>query len=212
MLEPNEKTDVTNQNDSETEILEDTTPMENEVTIPIKFNKEIKNITAEEAANLAQKGMKYDLISKDYEALKDLSRKSGKSVSEFIEHLKTEGFTERVKELTEKCGGDEALAQHIAELESSSQNGAQNGFEELREFFPEIKSPEDLPLEIRDAAKLKGTLLLDEYLRYMLKERQNEVNAAESKKQNINASIGSQLNRKGKVTPEVSEFLRGLWK
>ena len=211
MTEPNEN--VTHVNNDENVNIEDTTPLENkEVTIPIKFNKEIREITVSEAANLAQKGMKYDLISKDYEELKNLSRKNGKSVAEFIEHLKNEVHTKRVEELIQKCGGDESLALHIAELENSTEDTSNNSFEELREFFPEFKSLEDLPLGIIEAAQLKGTLLLDEYLRYLLTEKKKDEKALLSKKQSAAASIGSQLNRKGNVTPEANEFLKGLWK
>lgn len=211
MSETNET--VANQSNAENKNVEETIPSEEtEVTIPIKFNKEVRDITLLEATNLAQKGLKYDLISKDYEAIKELSRENGKSVAEFIEQLKTEGLTKRVEELTEKCGGDEAFAQHIAELEHGSKVVSENNFEEIKAFFPEIESPQDLPSEVNEAAKLKGTLLLDEYLRYLLREKKNGENAVLAQKQNSNASIGSQLNRKGKVTPEASEFLRGLWK
>ena len=40
-----------------------------EVVIPVKFNKEIKNLTVEEASLLAQKGMKFDLIKDDFEKI-----------------------------------------------------------------------------------------------------------------------------------------------
>ena len=43
----------------------DTTPKEDTV-IPIKFNKEVRNLTVEEASVLAQKGLKFDTIQKDY--------------------------------------------------------------------------------------------------------------------------------------------------
>lgn len=211
MTEPIEN--IANQSNEVNVNIEDTTPLEKaEVTIPIKFNKEVREITILEATNLAQKGMKYDLISKDYEEIRNLSRKNGKSVAEFIEQLKSEGHTKRVEELKEKCGGDESLAHHIAELENIKGDTSCDSFAELREFFPELKSPEDLPSKVCEAANLKGTLLLDEYLRYLLEEKRNDEKALLSKKQGEKASIGSQLNRKGKVTPEANEFLRGLWK
>ena len=55
----------------------DTTPQTvPEITVPVKFNKEIKNLTVSEAGNLAQKGMKFDMISSDYERIKVLQRKT----------------------------------------------------------------------------------------------------------------------------------------
>ncbi len=185
---------------------------ESGVTIPIKFNKEIKNITADEAARLAQKGMKYDIICKDYEALRNLSLKNGKSVSGYLADLKAEDHNRRLLALTEKCGGDEDLAKHILELESGEEYRDVNGFDELQESFPEIKSPEDLPQEVLDAARLKGTRLLDEYLRYLLEESRRLKESERAKRLNERLSIGSQINRKGQMSAEASEFLKGLWK
>ncbi len=195
------------------EINEDTTPESSrEITVPIKFNKETREIPLAEAAVLAQKGMKFDLISEDYKALKELSLKNEKSVTEFLDFLKTEEHNKRVKELTEKCGGDEALAEHITNLENENNVENLRGFSELQKNFPKFKTPKDLPEEIKEAASLKGTLLLDEYLRYLLKHKRNADETAKTNEFSSNASVGSQLNRKGNISPEASEFLKGLWR
>ena len=213
MIENNRNNESALAENEELRNVEDTTPKEEpEATIPVKFNKEIKNLTVDEAAKLAQKGMKYDLIFNDYETLKNLSRKNGKSVTEFVEGLKADDYDKRLKELTEKCGGDEALAEHIVKLESENASDTANGFGELQNNFPEIKSLEELPEEIVEAAKLKGTLLLDEYLRYLLKQKRYSEEMKKTGKLSENASVGSQLNRRGKISPEASEFLKGLWK
>lgn len=196
-----------------TEENEDTTPLENtEITVPIKFNKEIREIPLAEAAVLAQKGMKFDLISEDYKNLKELSLKSKKSVPQFLEDLKTEDYNKRVKELCEKCGGDEALAQHITDLENKCKTENLRGFGELQKNFPKFKTLQDLPEEIIEAATLKGTLLLDEYLRYLLAQKRNAEERKKLSEFSNGASIGSQLNRNGNISPEASEFLKGLWK
>ena len=77
-----------------------------DLLIPVKFNKETKNIPLTKAAELIQKGMKYDIIKNDYEDLKALAKGENKSVSDFLILLKTEKAEERKKQLTEKCGGD----------------------------------------------------------------------------------------------------------
>ena len=60
----------------ETSAAPDTTPeAEKEVFVPVKFNKEIKNLGLEDAARLAQMGLKFEAIADDYEALKTLPRK-----------------------------------------------------------------------------------------------------------------------------------------
>ena len=72
---------ITGENQSETD---------KGITIPVKFNKQIKNLTPEEATVLAQKGLKFDSIAEDYARLKELASQSGKSVPEFLQHLKEE--------------------------------------------------------------------------------------------------------------------------
>ena len=197
----------------ETEKIEDTTPLETpEITVPIKFNKEIKEIPLSEASALAQKGMKFDLISEEYKTLKNLSQKNNKSIKEFLEDLKLENYNKRAKELCEKCGGDEALAQHILNLENNGETENINGFDELKSYFKNIKKVEDLPDAVIDAARLKGSLLLDEYLRYLLIQKREKENAVNISRFSKDASIGSQLNRKSNITPEASEFLKGLWR
>ena len=213
MSEENKDFETATESASNTENNEDTTPSNGEeITVPIKFNKEIREIPLEEASVLAQKGMKFDLISEDYKTLKVLSQKNNKSVREFLEFLKLEDYNKRANELCEKCGGDEALAQHIISLENASIGKSLRGFEELQSFFGEIKTTEDLPLSVRESAELKGSLLLDEYLRYLLNEKREKEKAVKANLFSKEASIGSQQSRKGNITLEASEFLRGLWK
>lgn len=182
------------------------------VLIPIKFNKEVKELTVEEATELAQKGLKYDLISEDYKTLRELSAQNGKSVAQFLSELKTKREAKRRKELAEKCGGDVDLAEHILKLETKKDYNNGSGFAELKEQFPEFNAEDELPDEVLEAARLKGTLLLDEYLRYRLAESKRAGEAQKKQKLSENVSIGSQLNRKGADSPETAEFLRGLWK
>ncbi len=54
-------------------------------TVTVKFNKEIRELSYEEAAALAQKGMKYDSIAEDLSRLKELC--GGKSLKEYIASL-----------------------------------------------------------------------------------------------------------------------------
>ena len=66
----------------------DTIPeKQNEVFIPVKYNKQIMNLDVISAANLAQKGLKFESICGDYEKLKKLALNEGKSVSEFIDNF-----------------------------------------------------------------------------------------------------------------------------
>ncbi len=202
-----------NQSDNENiaEIQADTIPSEqSEIIVPVKFNKQVLNLDLEKAQELAQKGMKFDVISKDYDALKGLAKAEGKSVGEFLESLKLQKSALRESEILEKCGGDRQFAEHILKLEKTPCDEV-FGFDEIVENFPKIKSLEDLPESVVESAKLKGTYLLDEYLRYLHKQElvikasiKNQLKAEQS-------ATGSLINKKGADNPETAEFLKGLW-
>ena len=183
-----------------------------DAVITVKFNKEVKQLSLEEATVLAQKGMKYDLISKDYAILKKLSESEGKSVTAFLESLKAAIFENKKQKLAEKCGGNEELVAHILKLEEEKNEENDLGFSEVKEYFPQYKSIDDLPGRVVEASKLKGTFLLDELLRYRLVEKKKIDAAIKNQKSNELLSIGSQVNRKGAENPEAAEFLKGLWK
>ena len=195
----------------ETSAATDTIPeAEKEVFVPIKFNKEIKNLGLEDAARLAQMGLEFEAIADDYESLKNIAAKAGHSVSEYIAALKKQNEEEHRQELTEKCGGNEEMVSYVMQLESSGEES--DGFKELSTEIPEIKSISDLPDSVVQKSELCGTKLLDEYLRYRLTEERAAKAAALKQKNTENLSLGSLTDRKGGINPETAEFLKGLWR
>ena len=191
--------------------LTDTTPKSEEpIKIPIKFNKETRNLSLEEATTLAQKGLKFESIEKEYNLLKQLALRENKSIPLYIAELDRRYNEEKKQSLTEKCGGNEEIAEHILSLENEKKAG--DGFDELTSAFPEIKSKENLPREVLDNAELKGTLLLDEYLRYLLSQKRNAQTVARKQREGEKSSTGSLINRRDSQTSETEEFLKGLWK
>ena len=196
---------------NETAEKKDTTPNAvDEISVPVKYNKEIINLKLDRAAELAQKGLKFEAIAADYENLKHIALESGKSVSEFLCALEQNNRELRKKELLEKCGGNEEMADYVLKLEKNPEESF--GFEELKAEFPDIKDISDLPESVVDNAKMKGTLLLDEYLRYRHNAKKDAQKAAAQSESNNALSIGSQADRKGTVSPETAEFLKGLWR
>ncbi|MGI6280392.1 MAG: hypothetical protein ACOYJS_07535 [Acutalibacteraceae bacterium] len=191
----------------------DTTPVAEsaDILIPVKFNKEIRNLSLEQAGNLAQKGLKFESIEKEYISLRQMAAEDKKSVPEFIAELKRQRYEEKIKKLTEKCGGDRELADHILALEEANAK-SDNGFSELREHFPKFKTIDDLPASVVENSRLKGTLLLDEYLRYLFLQKRLADEAEKRIKAAEISSTGSQTNRTDPLSPETEEFLRGLWK
>lgn len=187
----------------------ETTPLteDKKATVPVKFNKEIRELSLEEASVLAQKGLKFEAIEKEYNSLKELSAKESKSVPQFLKDLSHRLSGEKLKDLKEKCGGDEEIALRLLELDGK----ADNGLEELKEAFPEIKSIEDLPQEVKEKSELKGTLLLDEYLRFLLSQEKMAKNARKEERKATSASTGSLSSNKGAINAEAQSFLNGLW-
>ncbi len=180
-----------------------------EITIPVKYNKEIKELSLEDATTLAQKGLKFTAIEKDFTALKELAQKENKSVPVFISELCDRYNEDKKKALIEECGGNEEIAQRIIDLQG---NQISDGLKELTEAFPEIKSLEQLPEEVVEKSRLKGTLPLDEYLRYLLAEEKIKKSAALKQRQSEKTTTGSLASLKGAENTEAEEFLRGLWK
>ncbi|MBR6902438.1 MAG: hypothetical protein IKN39_00940 [Clostridia bacterium] len=175
-------------------------------TISVKFNKEIKNLTAIEAANLAQKGMKFELIENDFSKLKDLAGKHNLSVPEYIRVLENEQADKHRQELLDQCGGNEQLADRVLELENGQKND--DSLEELKEFFPTIKSIDDLPRAVVESARLKNESLLNSYLKYRIVKRRRQREEDLFERDTNNASIGSQ---KSTTVSGDDAFLRALW-
>lgn len=183
-----------------------------EITIPVKFNGEMKNLTVDEASLLAQKGMKFDSIKNDFEQIKKLARTHGKSIPEFIQAMKQNETELRRKELLQKCSGDTELVDKITALEEKASENGYDSFDEVKEFFPKIQNVEALPEQVVENARLKGTLLLDEYLRYLLAQKRRQEKSIKSQAEAEKLSIGSQFNQNAPVSPESEEFIKGLWK
>ncbi|MBR6533392.1 MAG: hypothetical protein IKT44_03090 [Clostridia bacterium] len=210
-----ENIDLNDANQSDQENISDegleTIPSEqSEIIVPVKFNKQVLNLDLQKVSELAQKGMKFDVISKDYDELKGLAKAEGKSVGEFIQALKSQKNAIRENEILEKCGGDRQFAEHILQLENGTK-AESNGLSELLENFPKIKSLEDLPESVVESAQLKGTLLLDEYLRYLHRQQLAARQSVKSQLKAEQSAMGSLLNKRGAQNPETTEFLRGLW-
>ncbi len=178
-------------------------------TLPVKFNKETRNLSLEEAAALAQKGLKFEAIEKDYGILKALSLKQNKSVPLFLQDLMHSMNEAQREKLTQECGGNEEMAEHILKLESNSLQPGSLG--EVTESFPQIKSEDDLPQEVVEASSLRGTLLLDEYLRYLLLQNKKSKDTAKKLKDSERLTTGSLGSKQSLQNPETEGFLKGLW-
>lgn len=191
---------------------EATTPQSaaDDITIPIKFNKEIRHISADEAAALAQKGMKFDMISSDLERLRQMASVSGCSITDFITTLEKNQAQQERLELIKECGGNEQLADKIISLQTDK-GEADIDLGELQSFFPEIKDASHLPESVLDRARLTGENLLNCFLRYRLQQERAAQSEVKAQKAAANSSIGSLSSANSRHDAISAEFLKGLW-
>lgn len=192
---------------------EETTPqISNEgIKIPIKFNKEERELSVEEAASLAQKGLKYDMITPDFDRLRSLAQQNGKSVGEFLSMVEGNLKKERRDEILSKCGGNEELTDNFISMEEklSSDDGQ---LKELMEFFPEISGYDELPEEVVIRSREKGSRILDEYLRHLHSLKMQKRLSEEKEKDIKKHTLGSlKTEDTGAVDPVRNMFLKGLW-
>lgn len=202
-----------NDNGNKTKITPDeemgaTTP-ENDRVIPIKFNKEIRHLTLEEASTLSQKGLKFETIEKQWLRLLAMAKEDNSSAQEFLDALEKGRTEKRLEELTKECGGNSEMAQKIIELEKGNSD-LLKGAEEFREYFPHL-TVEELPQEVIERATQLSSNILDEYLRFNARQNAELLRQEQKRKENSKSSVGSQKSGGIYRTPENEQFIRGLW-
>ncbi len=192
-------------------------PAEQEATTPsdgttdsafleVKFNKETKKLSLVEAATLAQKGLKFQMVEKEYDRLRTLSKSKGLSVGDYLTEIEREKTERELSALSERCGGDRELAERLLAAEGKPTD---DGFAELKSFFPDL-TPDTLPSQVKTAAELKGTGLLFEYLLYEHRQRVAANEELARREERSEKSLGS-LSSAGGQNPVDTEFLKGVW-
>ena len=174
--------------------------------LEVKFNKELKRLTLDEATTLAQKGMKFEMIAEDIDRLSALSKGEGLSMSDYITRLTTESRERRLKELSEKCSGDTLLAEKLLEAEGVP---APDDSKALLAEFPDLEV-DAIPDEVKTAAEIKGTGLLFEYLLYEHHLRRAAAEELSRRKTAEEAALGS-LSSGSSRSAVDAEFLKGVW-
>ncbi len=174
--------------------------------LEVKFNKEIKKLSLEEATDFAQKGMKFDLLAPELETLRSLSAAKGVSLTEYIKGLETDDREKRMAELTEKCSGDRELAEKLLSAQGSPKK---DDTAELLAEFPNL-TDDTIPESVKTAADLKGTGLLFEYLLY---EHRQRLAVAEEESRDLAAREGSlgSMTTGNPSNPTDTEFIKGIW-
>lgn len=205
------------------------------VTVPVKFNKQERALSLDEAAAYAQKGMKWDAFTPCHEKLKALAAADGQSVAQLVDALVAGSDALLYERTLQLCGGNEEAAQHMVALERSQRAQKAAAFQaaeaeapqreqaaleqrlaaeyaELAAFCPQAGDFGTLPEEVvRQAAE--GMSLTEAYLRYLFEE-QRRVAAVSAKQAAAAASSAGSQESHAPVQDEsaaVEAMRRAIW-
>lgn len=181
----------------------------------VKYNKEERQISYEEAPEYIQKGLNYDKVQgklSEYETnLERIARLTGYSshaeMLEYLEHAEREAEEQRYAELgIDKSKFNEMLEEHpdiqfAREIrqQKAMEEKLNNEGKELFEEFPNLKV-EEIPQQVWELRESKGLSLLDAYLRV------NHKSLAQQKEQEvINKLQKNQLTSPGALGREGTD-------
>ena len=205
-------------------------------TVPVKFNKQYRELTPEEAGMYAQKGMKYESLEPQLTKLRFLGQKTGQSVEAMLDGLYRAGESLACREMLERAGGDEKLAAALMEawklknksayeamlaadrkaaesVKEDNNRRMADEFAELHGEFPEIVKIDDVPQSVIKAAVRTGRSLLSEYLLYVQRETKRIKLAEEQAAAAGRATTGTQAGGSPpEDTPEIATMRLGIWK
>lgn len=182
-----------------------------ELTVRLDFGGTQREFTHEEIAELAKKAYSYEQISGDWDRVKTMALSEGKSVCEYLDSLSEIRINKRRSELLEK-GADEQLISYILDLEKEKMSTDKGFFDEVSEYFPKIKDISDIPECVVESARVKGSRLVDELLRYRHKKQMEISILKDLEKSAINSSIGPQREHiSADIDPAKLQFIKGIW-
>lgn len=210
---------------------------EPDFSLYVKYNKEKRSLTRDEAVNFAEQGIFYDTAVKPiYNKLDYLAAQKNCTINELLDGIITSEEDGYRKELLQKFSAedpivddlmklyrekqkekyDKVLADRKAAEESAAEESRESletrlakEFTELKSEFPDVSEFSSLPAEVKtDAAN--GRDLLSAYLRYQHSQQMKAEAAQAAEKESAKASTGSVGSVSESVDSAVSSFLEGL--
>lgn len=207
--------------------------------VRVKFNKQERTYSTEEAAPLVEMGLKWESFKESHEKLKFLATTTGKTVGELIDNLVETNEDNLFKKLLEESDGNEKVARQLHELQKaerqrrfekfktdeaereSSERQAERDAENQRlaEEFLELQKEtggkfekvKDVPKAVFNMAQKRHITLYDAYLRFERQESAKVSAAAAKQKENAESSAGSVSTNEQTTAPEADSFAAGLW-
>ena len=204
--------------------------------VMVKFNKQIRYLSAAEAKDYAEKGMNYDRLRPVMDSLKYVAAAEGKTLVEFAETIRKQHEDNCYSALVDRCDGNEELAKELFEVEKGKHKTAfesliaaekqeeaetdeaivkrlADELVEARAECPEITEYSKLPLSVRREVEEKGIPILDAYLRYQHREQKKATAAQTEQAAAAKTSVGAQASA-GKSegsNPVIDALMKGIW-
>lgn len=201
------ETEETPQSEESTETTEEST--EEPIKIPIKFNHEEKEITIDEAKELAQKGMNYDKVQEQLNQLKSDPRLSfieqqakqyDMSVEDYMQAVKEQQQQAMINELVEKNVPEEYAREMIEnrkfreqykEEESKKQEESKKNaeYDEFFQYFSKVNdrqfdpNKDQIPPEVVEMNN-NGVPLKFAYMQHHNNELQQQLKILKQNEQN----------------------------
>lgn len=232
--EPNAESVEVNADESDelsSEKLGDTTDA-NALMVPIRFNHERRDLSIDEAANYAQKGLAAEPVMSK---LRYMAATQNKSVGQVVDGILTDYEQSRLDKIIKRVGGDLDLANELIaaqkqndkkaldEMLAAQQKAQQRevadehdrlteGFIQLQKEFPEISEISKVPKVVISNAIDKNISLLDSYLRFLHSENRKIEQAKATQEAAARASVGTQKSLDANHTSaEIEAMIRGIW-
>ena len=204
---------------------------EEEPFLEIKYNHEKKGLTREEAAALAQKGMRYEGA---YKALQRNAALEGKTVDEYLKSLEEARDKAYRESLSERFGEDEETINQMMELYSINKQKTLDKAEKaaidaakleeqnlnariadefvaMKADFPELTEFSALPAAVKQAAA-EGMPLPYAYLQFKHREAKKAEAAKLAEQEAAKKTTGSvKANDTEGKTDEERRYLNALW-
>lgn len=229
------ETEATAETGTETE---STAEVEEAVTpvVKVKFNKQEREYSIDEATPLVQKGLKWDSFQETHEKLKFLSTTSGLSVQDLVDKLVESNEETLYQQILDKAGNEE-IAKELHEakkaerqrkfdefktqeaerekLEAESEteterNRLANEFIELKKETG-IAEFKDVPKSVLSLASKKHISLYDAYLRYERAETAKAKVVADKQAEASKASSGSLNSESQTQSTEYDDVTKAVF-
>lgn len=211
---------------------------EPEFMLDVKYNKEIRTLNRDEAADYAQKGIFYETkgIEPLYNKLDYIAAQRGQTIEEVVDRLFAEDENSHRQELVDKFGEDsgviddlmkvyrEGQKQKYDKIVSDRKEAADKAerdkreslekrlageFSELKAEFPELTEFSELPKEVKtDAAN--GRDLMSAYMLFRHREEKRIAAAKASEETAAKATTGTAGTAEDTANSVDDAFFRGL--